>query len=302
MPPGPMAAGLRKSDPVARNPHRMSLEALVVGTTLPEYRVSAKAPRDPMENKIHEDRLAREFGFRGGLVPGVIVYAWMTHPVISALGPAWLDHGMFSIRFAKPVYYDEPVTIHASVAAHRKDEVMIQARALDKDDEVCATATMGLPRGPLLPLPDLAAYPAAPLPKRRPRVSRRLLAGRGVLGTPSLVVDRPTAQAFLERVGETLALYRGAEAPVHPAFYLDQANRALDRNVRVSPWIHVESQGQHLGIVRVGERLETRARVKNLFEGKGHEFVELDLLLLAEGSRPVASVRHTAIYRLRTSA
>jgi hypothetical protein len=51
----------------------------------------------------------------------------------------------------------------------------------------------------------------------------------------------------------------------------------------------------------VGERLETRAKVKNLFQGKGHEFVELDLLLLAEGSRPVTSIRHTAIYQMRMS-
>ncbi len=279
----------------------MSLDALVVGTALPEYRVSAAAPADPAENRIHEDRLAREFGFRGGLVPGVIVYAWMTHPIIAALGPAWLDHGRFSVRFAKPVYYDEPVTVQASVASNRKDELSIQARALDKDGEVCATATMGLPRGPLLPMPALSAYPAAPLPKRRPAVSRRLLGGRAVLGTPSLVVDGAAARAFLAKVGETLSLYRSPDAPVHPAFYLDQANRALDQNVRVSPWIHVESQGQHLGVVRIGERLETRARVKNLFEGKGHEFVELDLLLVASGSRPVASVRHTAIYKLRGS-
>jgi len=80
------------------------------------------------------------------------------------------------------------------------------------------------------------------------------------------------------------------------------ANRALSRNVRVSPWIHAESHGQHLGRARVGERLETRARVKRLFERKGHEFVELDLVLVAEGERPVASIRHIAIYQLRGAA
>jgi len=280
----------------------MSLDALIVGTTLPDYPVSAKATADPFENKIHEDRLAREFGFRGGLVPGVTVYAWMTHPIVAALGPAWLDHGTFSVRFAKPVYFDEPVTVRASVAANSKDEITIQARALNAEGDVCATATMGLPRGPLLALPDLDAYPVAPLPKKRPPVSRRELARRPVLGTPSLVVDRAAAHAFLERVGETLPLYRGAGAPAHPGLYLEQANRAIDQNVRVSPWIHVESHGQHLGVVRVGERLETRARVKNLFEGKGHQFIELDLLLVAAGSRPVASVRHIAIYQLKSAS
>jgi hypothetical protein len=279
----------------------VSLDVLVVGTALPEYRVSATPTHDAWENKIHEDGLAREFGFRGGLVPGVTVYAWMTHPVVAALGGAWLDHGTFSVRFAKPVYFGQPVTVRASVAAHSRDEVTIQVRVVNDEDEVCATATMGLPLGPLLALPDVAAYPAAALPAERPLATRALFEGRAVLGTPQLILERAVAEAFLARVSERLPMYREADAPVHPGLYLDQANRALDRNVRVSPWIHVESHGQHLSMARVRERLETRARIKNLFQGKGHEFVELDLLLLAEGARPVASIHHVAIYRLRAS-
>jgi hypothetical protein len=279
----------------------MSLEALVVGTALPEYRVSAVATPDAWENKIHEDSLAREFGFRGGLVPGVTVYSWMTHPVVASLGGAWLDHGTFSVRFAKPVYFGEEVTVRTSVAAHSRDEVTIQARVVNAQDEVCATATMGMPLGPLLPLPDVAAYPAAPLPAERPAASRAVLERRAVLGTPRLQLDRAALDAFLLKVGERLPIYRGADAPAHPGIYLEQANRALDRNVRVSPWIHVESHGQHLSVPRVGQPLEMRARVKNLFQGKGHEFVELDLLLLAAGARPVAAIRHVAIYQLRAT-
>jgi hypothetical protein len=280
----------------------VSLDALVVGTALPEYRVSASPTHDSWENKIHEDGLARAFGFRGGLVPGVTVYSWMTHPVVAALGGAWLDHGTFSVRFAKPVYFGETVTVRASVAAHSKEDVTIQTRVVNDQDEVCATATMGLPLGPLLPLPDVTAYPAASLPAERPLASRAYLEQRTVLGTPQLILERAVADAFLEKVSEKLSMYRDGDAPAHPGIYLEQANRALDRNVRVSPWIHVESHGQHLSVPRVRDRLETRARVKNLFQGKGHEFVELDLLLLAEGSRAVATIRHVAIYQLRPSA
>lgn len=279
----------------------MSLEALVVGTALPEYRVSAIATSDAWENKIHEDSLARQFGFRGGLVPGVTVYSWMTHPVMASLGAAWLDHGTFSVRFAKPVYFGEEVAVRTSLAAHSRDEVTIQARVVNAQDEVCATATMGMPLGPLLPLPDVAAYPAAPLPEERPPASRAWLESRSVLGTPRLLLDRAFLDAFLLKVGERLSIYRDADAPAHPGLYLEQANRALDRNVRVSPWIHVESHGQHLSVARVGQPLETRARVKTLFQGKGHEFVELDLLLLAAGEHPAAAIRHIAIYQLRAT-
>jgi acyl-CoA thioesterase FadM len=279
----------------------MSLDALVVGTALPEYRVSAPPTQHAWENKIHEDGMAREFGFRGALVPGIVVYSWLTHPVVAALGAAWLDHGTFSVRFARPVYFDRPVTVRASVAAHSRDAVTIQGRVIDEEGLVCATATMGLPLGPLLALPDVASFPAASLPAERSPASRDFFERHPVLGTPQLILERAVADAFLERVREPLALYREADAPAHPGLYLEQANRALDRNVRVSPWIHVESHGQHLSAARLHERLETRARVKNLFQGKGHEFVELELLLLAGGARPVAAIRHVAIYQLRAS-
>ncbi|HET7296578.1 MAG TPA: hypothetical protein VFI66_05510 [Gemmatimonadales bacterium] len=280
----------------------MNNASLVAGAALPVYRASAKMPADPVENKIHEDALARAMGFRGGLVPGVTVYAWMTHPVVEALGPGWLERGTFSVRFTKPVYFGDGATVHASVATRTEEAVTLQARVLDSEGEACATATMGLSLGLPAAVPDVSAYPAAPLPTERPQVSRAFLASRTVLGTPELTLDEPTAQAFLDRVSESLPLYREPGGPAHPALYLDQANRALSGNVRVSPWIHVESEGRHLGVARVGERIETRARVKSLFESKGHEFVELDLLLMAGGARPVAAVRHLAIYRLRGSA
>ena len=280
----------------------MSLDSLVVGAALPEYAARATMPADSSENKIHEDHLAREMGFRGGLVPGVTVYAWMTHPVVAALGPAWLDRGSFSVRFSKPVYFGERARVHSGVAARSGEGITFQVRVLNEGGEICATATMALPHTRPPGGPDLSAYPAAPLSEERPPVSRAILASRTVLGTPELYLDEATARAFLDRVGESLPLYAGPRARAHPGLYLDQANKALSRNVRVSPWIHAESHAQHLGRAHVGERLETRATVKSLYERKGHEFVELDLLLVAEGARPVASIRHIAIYQLRGAA
>jgi len=35
-------------------------------------------------NKIHDDTVAASLGFRGGLVPGVDVYAYLCHPPASS--------------------------------------------------------------------------------------------------------------------------------------------------------------------------------------------------------------------------
>lgn len=81
---------------------------------------------------------------------------------------------------------------------------------------------------------------------------------------------------------------------------VDLARRALDRNVVMGPWIHVSSEVRHLGLWRVGEPLSTRGRVAALWEKNGHEYVELDLLMVAEETRPVAHVRHRRIYQVAT--
>src|SRR5580765_1442952 len=117
---------------------RMSHDTLAAGTRLPRHRVSAQMPADTTENKIHEDGLAREMGFRGGLVPGVTVYAWMTHPVVAALGEPWLERGTFTARFQKPVYFGEPITIESAVAEAASEGVAIEVRAVNAAGEVCA--------------------------------------------------------------------------------------------------------------------------------------------------------------------
>ena len=47
--------------------------------TIERYRVSAYNTAKQSENKMHDDTMARRFGFSGGLVPGVDVMAYMMH-------------------------------------------------------------------------------------------------------------------------------------------------------------------------------------------------------------------------------
>jgi len=127
------------------------------------------------------------------------------------------------------------------------------------------------------------------------------LAAQKTLGTPVNRYDEAAAAEWLAKVSDDLPLYRGREGFVHPAFYLDQANKALSLNVKLGPWIHVGSVIQHLGAARLGQTLSTRGGVRSVFEKKGKELVELDLLILAD-DRPVAHVLHTAIFRLPSTS
>jgi acyl dehydratase len=269
-----------------------------VSEPLATYRVKARNTSSTGENAIHDDETARRYGFRGGLVPGVMVYAYMTQPLAAAFGPAWLTRGTASVRFVKPVLDGEELVVRGEVTARDAAGVRATLTAGTAATPECATLVASVPAGQPTPV-NLAVYPTATLPELRPAASREHFASRGTLGTPEAHYDAARAADYLGKVDDALALYRGREGAVHPGFYLDQANRSLDRNVKMGAWIHVSSVVRHLGAARVGDRLTTRGKVRSLFEKKGREFVEVDLVIVAgQTPRPVAHIVHTAIYRL----
>ena len=68
------------------------------------YEVEAHNTATQSDNKIHDYEVASRFGFTGGLVPGVDVYAYLTHPPAEAWGRDWLERGTMRGRFHTPVY------------------------------------------------------------------------------------------------------------------------------------------------------------------------------------------------------
>ena len=259
---------------------------------LTEYRVKAKNTSTQSENKMHDDTVARRYGFRGGLVPGVAVYGYVTHPVVAAFGRDWLERGGATVRFVKPLFEGEEGVVTGSATAEGAT-----LRLLNPAGEECAVATVT--RAASGPAPDPAAYPTAPLPAERPEGSRAELAPGRVLATSEVLYDEREAADYLDGQSETHPIYRGPGGLVHPAYYLKLANRALTGTVKVSPWIHLASDVRHLGAARVGERLAVRGRVERVYEKKGREMVEMDVLVVAgPEARPVAAIHHTAIWRL----
>src|SRR6201988_3200722 len=81
------------------------------------HRVEAFNTAKDSENKIHDDAVARQFGFTGGLVPGVEVYAYMTHLPVQHWGRAWLERGAAECRLLKPVYDGDTAVVTAAEGA-----------------------------------------------------------------------------------------------------------------------------------------------------------------------------------------
>ncbi|HJZ69559.1 MAG TPA: MaoC family dehydratase [Blastocatellia bacterium] len=268
---------------------------------LPVYRVRARNTSADSENKIHEDATAASYGFRGGLVPGITVYAYMTVPVVERLGIDWFERGSMQVKFHKPFYDGEEVIVRAE-ADEKIDGVEVIIAAEREDGAVCATAVASLSnQSTRVAQPRLEDYPQAPLPnlEARPVASRESLAAGTMLGTLTETIGVDDSN-LLESLDERLPIYFGGDAVAHPFVLLRMANQILMSNYRLGPWIHAGSDLTNRSAARVGDEISMRGRIWECFERKGHEFAVLDLLLVGNGNRILQQVRHTAIYLPRS--
>jgi hypothetical protein len=250
------------------------------------YVVEAYNTATESTNKIHDDEVARAYGFRGGLVPGVDVYAYLTHVPAERWGLDWLARGAITVRLAKPVYDGHVVSVTA-----RADSDALDLAVIEAGGDECATARAT--REPIdvkRPSP-----PTAPLPERRPPASPSSLRPGTVLGSLTGVFDARLAASYLADVREMLPLYATV---AHPGWLLRFANSILARNVVLGPWIHVSSDVALLGVLGDGEPVDVRACVLDEFERKGHRFVTLDVAI-DSGCRPIQRITHTAIHTPR---
>jgi hypothetical protein len=241
-----------------------------VNLALPVHRVRAVNTAPESENKIHDDRVAAQYGFRGGLVPGVTVYGYMTAPVIEA-APEWLERGTMQVRLLEPFYDGDEVIVKAQ--ANHDGSIAVTAER--NDGTLCAKGTAGL--GSIAEAPP-AAIPEAPLPQfdQRPAPSSESVMPGALLGT---------VRATLESAD--------------PAKVLQFSNDILVQNFRLGPWIHVSSELRNWSAGYSGDQVSAHGRVHERFDRKGHEFVVADVMLIGDGGRLLQTVRHTAIYKLR---
>jgi hypothetical protein len=266
-----------------------------IGQELPCYEVIAKNYGADHANRIHSDEGAARYGFAGALVPGVGLYAYLTRPVIDALGLEWLERGAMSAKFLKPIYDGEKVQARARVA--HNDPIELKLELINQSGELCAVGSANLPDS--MAAPDPRAYPFRAPSQLWPASIASFSIG-DILGSVEFRLDmKGEMPKFLDNVVETSPVY---DSICHAAFWIAQANEILMRNVALGPWIHTASDARHCAVARDGERLSLRGLVGDLYERRGHELVMVDLGLFGENDRPIAQIKHTAIIKLREAS
>jgi len=261
--------------------------------TIEPYRVEAYNTAKQSENKMHDDTVAKRFGFSGGLVPGVDVMACMMHQPVAKWGRAFLKRGLIDARFVKPVYDGEI----AELTAEESNGVLsIQVHSCG---QLCATGTASLPAS--APDVSIANYrEVAAVAERRPVNAASYELGKW-LGTTPRDWAGEAAREYLADIREADPIY-AKEGLGHPGLLQRVMNRVLVDNAILGPWIHVGSRMQLLSAARAGDVITARAKVIGNYDKKGHRFVELDALVVANGKTPLAHCHHVAIYQPREQA
>lgn len=267
------------------------------GQELPVHTLVAKNYAEDSDNKMHSDETAGRYGYRGGLVPGVAIFAYMTVPIANALGKEWLARGSMAGKFIKPVYDEEPVSVQSHVVA--TDPIRIAISVTNDDGVLCAVGEASLPEK--RPHLDISKYPYRPLPESETKLPPTLeaLADDTILGSIEFTMDPVNQEGetgnFIDEMVDCLALYRGPDAVPHPAFLVQKANTLLVENVALGPWIHSASDVNYYSFPTPGEKVFMQGRVAHSYKKRGHDIAVIDLAVLGDNERPIAHLTHTAI-------
>lgn len=265
--------------------------------TIPAHRVAAVNTAKDAENKMHDDTVAKRFGFTGGLVPGVDVCAYVNHIPARHWGRAFLERGRVDVRLLKPIYEGDAVSVTATEDGDALElEVRVEAR-----DVLCATARAYVPAD--VPAFSLGDYPyVAP-----PATEARVPFDEALLRLDMPFCNSPVTQAredqlnYLRDISETDPVYE-RDSILHFGTLVRAGILALPAQFVTKPWIHAATEAQCLGLARVGDALDFRGRIVRMYERRGHKIMDVEGLVVANGARPVMWLKLVEIYGPREAA
>lgn len=257
-----------------------------------------------IRNPIHSTAVAAEYGFRGPLVGGVTVWSWCTPALLAGLGDAWLEHGWSTFRFRRPTYPGDELAIRLDPPEAPTAGRPLRMTNQDGVDCVVGEAALGdapwlaelqRPATPLLPVErtpqPLLTLESAPIGRDWAPV----MDGLSVEAHEAYMTESHPQQA-----GD--ARFHDAGAFVHPGWLAGRAERIMRHNHHVPSSIHVQSRLQILSPARAGGLVITGARVRSVFERKGHHGAVIDVLICDGEGHTLAQIEHTTIFRIARPA
>lgn len=275
----------------------------LTGDALPTLDITAVNTAADSSNKIHDDAEAKRYGYGGGLVPGVTLYAYLTQLAIGRFGAAWLERGTADFSIRRPVYEGETVRCEGEADDADAGRLRLSLRVL-RDGVLCADGTFGL--GTDTPqqrqtLEDGPAVIAAPPPLRPDIVPLN-----APLAPIHATVSAADAREYAESTSDPTAWYRGDSpfggALVPPGWLAGRQAALLRANFEFGPSIHTRSVVRHIAPAFAGRTYTTAGVIRETFERKGNHYLVMDAETRDDQERIVFRVQHTSIFSVRMAS
>ena len=246
---------------------------------------------------IHDDELAKVYGYRGALVPGIILYGYMANPVVNTWGMNWVRRGTMQSHSRRPVYEGDRVVITAQPVREDEFGLSVEMEMHDGEGNLMATGRATLPNADP-EMPDLADFPVEPIKEPlRPIEPGGFKAGDR-FASKGATMDAADLRESLDLFGQSWPTYE-QEGIIHPSQFPRVAtHNALSSYALPTPSIYVSAMTQHLGVAHVGEEMTSSGYVVQAYERKGNHYTDQRHVIFAAG-RPVALVLRTSIYAAR---
>jgi len=248
-------------------------------------------------NEIHGDEVAKAYGFKGALVPGATVAAYLIHPFVEAYGLDYLKSGFAHVRFRSPVYDGESFEVEAA----ELEPSFFSARLSQGESSLCATAEIKIETDDLSPpliRGDEHGDPKADLMLATPENMKRLQDKGCKAFTDRWDLEHPMS-SYLKDSSQMSDLF-AVQGYANVGFLIGMSNWILATNAHMNPWVLVEAKCQNFSPVASGTKIIGEMSVVDLFEKKGHQFVDAEINLFdADESICLIAIELRAIYRLR---
>lgn len=248
-------------------------------------------------NAIHSTEGAKDYGYRAALVGGVTVWGWATPTILQVLGDRWLEDGWAFVRFRRPTYPGDVLTVRVDEA----DEDSPHGWRMTKDDgEDALVGQVGLGRAPWfaeITEPSMRSGEERPaeLPLLTPDLAQSTAELRP-LATP--ISEEDAREYATEKQRTTDPRFVGEHPLVHPGWIAGRMTRLMHHSFDYGPAIHATSHIQNLAPFRSGQTITSIGRLADTYERKGHHYAVLDAKLIAEDGTELTRIRHTTIFQV----
>ena len=265
------------------------------------YHAIARHPEEKPYNKMHEDGLPQQLGFRGAFVLGVALYGYMTRALVASLGEAWLNRAVIEVKFLRPVCPGDRIRMETSAVP---GETGAQAYEVTMYNETAGSEVAAKLRSSV---PD--PFPAADAtasekpnewdgPVTQRRTWDTVVTGKAYRSL-RLTLARADNEFWTNVLDDDLPIYRnGDQPPLHPAHVLRLIQLGYSNQFIGESAVHSSSRAVIRRMLRIGDPVRVLTVPLSKWEKKQNHWLTI-YCALRSGEEICAEVFHTQIIKLR---